>query len=75
MNCISECVLNVLNGNIALTVCEKSNLWKHKLALSKLVDGQVPLPGKKRLIVQSGGFLLPFLVAVLSTFASLISAK
>ena len=38
VNCISECVLNVLNGHIALTGCEKHKLIKHKLALSKLVN-------------------------------------
>ena len=38
LNCISECVLNVLNGNIALRGCEKRKLSQHNLALSKLVD-------------------------------------
>ena len=51
VNCISECVLNVLNGNVALTGCVKLKLSKHRLALRKLVDGHVPLQGKKRLIV------------------------
>jgi hypothetical protein len=75
VNCISECVLNVLNGNIALTGCDSRKLRKHKLALRKLVDKQVSLQGKKRIIVQSGGFLLPLLAAVLPTLASLIAAK
>ena len=75
MYCISECDLNVLNGNIALTGCEKGKSSKHKLALRKLVDRQVSLQGKKRIIVQSGGFLLPSLVADLPTLASLIASK
>ena len=29
VNCISECVLNVLKGNVALTGCEKPKLRKH----------------------------------------------
>jgi len=37
-NCIIECVLNVLNGNIALTSCVKLKLSKQKLALRKIVD-------------------------------------
>ena len=45
------------------------------LALRKLVDIKVPLPGKKRLIVLSDGFLLNLLAAVLPTLASLIAAK
>jgi hypothetical protein len=75
VNCISECVLNVLNDNITLTGCEKRKLSKHKLVQRKLVYRKVPLQGTKRLIVQSGGFLLPFLAAFLPTLASLIAAK
>jgi hypothetical protein len=74
VNCISECVVNVLNGNIALTGCEKRKRSKHKLAQRKLVDKQVSSPGKKRLIVQHG-FLLPLLAAVLTTLTNLIAAK
>ena len=47
MNCISECVLNVLNDSIALTGCDSRNLHKHKSALRQLVDKQVPLSDKK----------------------------
>jgi len=75
VNCISECVLNVLNGNIALTGCDRRKLRKHNLALRKHVDKQVPLSGKKRLIVQRGGFLLPLLECVLPTLGVLIAAK
>jgi len=75
VNCISERVLNVPNGNIALTGCEKRKHRKHKLPLRTLVDKQVSLPDKKRLIVQRGGFLLPLLAAVLPTLDSLIAAK
>ena len=55
VNSISECVLNVLNGNVALTGCVKRKLSKHRLALRKLVDRHVPLQGKELLIVQRGG--------------------
>jgi len=60
MNCITECVLNVLKGNIALPGCVKRKLSKNKLALRKLVDKQVPITGKKRLILQRGGSISPF---------------
>ena len=62
-------VLNVLNSNIALTGCEKRKHSNHNLALRKLVVKQVSLPGKKRLIVQNGGFLLPLLAAFLRSFS------
>jgi hypothetical protein len=75
VNCISECVLNVLNGNIALTGCEKRKLSKHRLALRKLVDKQLPITDKKRLILQRGVFILPLLAGVLPTLTSLISTR
>ena len=75
VNCINECVLNVLNGNVEQTGCVKRKLSKHRLALRKLVDRHVPLQGKKRLIVQRGGFLLPLLAAFLPTLVSLIADK
>ena len=73
--CISWCVLNVSKGNIALTGCNMRKLRKHKVVLLKIVDMHVPLPGKKRLIIQHGGFFIPLLAAVLPTLASLIPAK
>jgi len=71
VNCISECVLNVLNAEIALTVYDTRKLRKHKLALRKILDKQITLSSKKRLIVQRG-FLLRYW---LPTLASLITAK
>ena len=59
VNCVSECVLNVLNGNIKLTVCVMRKLQKHKAALRKVSERRVPLSAKKKLIVQRGEFLLP----------------
>ena len=37
VNCISECVLNILNGNIALTGCEKCKL-KLKICVNLSID-------------------------------------
>ena len=37
VNCIIECVLNVLKVNVVLMGCEKRKIWKHKLALLRLV--------------------------------------
>ena len=74
VNFIRVCVLNFLKVNIALR-CDTRKIRKHKFALRKLVDRQVPLSGKKQLILQRGVFLLPLLAAVLPTLASLISAK
>jgi len=72
VNCIRECVLNVLKGNIKLPGCNTRKLNKHKAAPRKVAERHGSLSGKKRLIVQRGGFLLPLLAAILRTIASLI---
>jgi len=72
VNSISECVLNVKNGNIKLTCCSKRKLRKHNVALRKVADKRVSISSKKKFIVQRGLFLLPPLSAVLPTIASLI---
>jgi hypothetical protein len=75
LNNISECILNVLNGNIRLSDCSKRKLKKHKASLRSLVDKCLPMSVKKRIIIQRAGFLLPLLTAVLPTLASLIFQK
>jgi len=72
VNCISECILNILNCNLKLTDCSKRKLRKHKTVLRKVADKQVSASVKKRLINQRGGFILPLLSAVLPTLASLL---
>ena len=72
VNCISECLLNVLNGNLKLSDSNARKMQKYKCALRKVADRHVSLSGKKRLTVQRGGFLLPLLSAILPTIASLI---
>jgi len=72
VNFISECVLNVLNGNLKLSGCTTRELQKYKSALLKVTYRHVSDLGKKRLIVQRGGFLLPLLSAILPTIESLI---
>ena len=75
MNCIGECVLNVLKGIIKLLGCSTRKLRKHKAALCKVADRHVSLWGRKRFIVQRGGFILPLLEAILPTIARIISAR
>jgi hypothetical protein len=70
-NCISECILNVLNGNLKVSDCAKQKLRKHKSVLRKVADKRVTPSAKKRLINQRGGFFLPLLSAALPTLANL----
>ena len=64
-------VLNFLNGDIKLTVCNTRKLHRHKAANPTLAVRHLSLSGKKRLIVEPGGFLLPLLSAVLPTIVSI----
>jgi len=69
VNCISERVLKVLNGNIRLSGCKRRKLSKYKSAFRKVADRHVPIADKKRLMVQRGGFRLLLLSAILPTIA------
>ena len=71
MNCISEINLNVLNGKLKVSDCNKRKLKKYKAILRKIADKHVPSSAKKRLINQRGGFLLPLLSAVLPVLADI----
>jgi len=72
LNCISECVFNVLKRQFKIVRLNTRKLQKYKSALRKVADRHVSLSGKKRHIVKRGGFLLPLLSAILPTIASLI---
>ena len=72
VNCVSECALNLLHGNVKLSDCARRKLRKYRLQLRTVVDRRVPVARKKMLIVQRGGFLVPLLMAVLPMLASLI---
>ena len=72
LHSISECVLNVLNGNIRASDCAKRKMKRFKSSLRWLVGRRLPLASRKREIIQRGGFLLPLLSAVLPTLATLL---
>ena len=61
VECISECVLNVLNRNIKLSGSNTRKVKKQKTALRKVADRDVSLSCMKGLIVQRVGFLMHLL--------------
>jgi len=69
-NCISECALNVLNGNIKLTCCDTRKLQNTRRRFASSSTGTC-LSDNKELIVQRG-FVLPLLSTFIPTLASLI---
>ena len=52
LNCISECVLNVLNGNLHVPNCGKQKLRKHKEILRKVADKSVSYSIKYNLSIK-----------------------
>jgi len=72
INGVGECALNVLQGNVKLSNCKKWTLRNFRRQLRSVADRHVPLARKKKLIIQSGGFLVPLLSVVLPTIASLV---
>lgn len=67
IHCISECILNVLRGNVTINKSQKKNLKKHAIHLRKLTSRKSTLQGRKKIIVQNGGGLLAALLPVLAT--------
>ena len=56
VNCICDCVYNILQGNIPINDEEKDRLRIHKELLRKLVKEKTSYRRRKQLI-QDGGFL------------------
>lgn len=66
INCICECVFNILNGKVQLKDKEKSKLNKYKQTLRELIS-KGKSKQRKRIIIQRGGAFLPVILgAVLS---------
>lgn len=72
IDCISECIFNILNGKVPLKDSEKSKLKKHKTVLRKLIKksrGKL----RKRIIIQKGGAFLPIILgAILNGLLNLV---
>ena len=66
-NVIREIVENTVKKNIPMKKKEKRLLKKHKRILLQFIKPSIPSKHKKRLVVQSGGFL-PILFPILASF-------
>lgn len=72
INCISECCLNTLKGNVPLNLKQKKTLSRHKHTLRLLADKKISIHKKRNVLVQKGGFLNILLPAALTVLTSLI---
>ena len=71
ISCLSDCALNVLNGNVRLTKTHKSKLSRYKKGLRHLAKRNTS--GKKRKqILQTGGFLGALLAPIVGLLSPLI---
>jgi len=71
---ICECGLNTLKGNVPLNAGQKKLLSRHRHILRKLVGGKSNWKAKRRYLVQTGGALIPALLApiIVSVLSSLV---
>jgi hypothetical protein len=61
-----ECAINTLNWNLKLSTEEKNKLSKYKSKLRAVVNTKINFKSKHKLLIQSGGFIVPLLTSVLS---------
>jgi len=71
VNCVSECCMNVLKGNVPLTPKEKARLSKHRSHLHTVARKSTSLRDKKT-IIQKGGFLGALLAPIVSLLGGLL---
>lgn len=74
INCICECIYNVLLGKIPLGTHKKTKLQQFKNTLRKLIRKGKDKGFRKKIIIQKGGAFLPIILgAVLNAiFTSII---
>jgi hypothetical protein len=73
LDAITECILNVLNGNIHIDEKFKEKLKPHSKLLRKIIETK-NLKKKRALLVQKGGFLQYLIPALVSGVATIISS-
>ena len=74
LQCLSECALNVLKGNVKLTPGQKASLTKYKQKLRKVANKKVSLKEKHR-IIQTGGFTPALLAPLLKPIIIPLAGK
>jgi hypothetical protein len=72
INCIAECVHNILKGNVKLSAPQKSKLSRRKKLMRKLILRKTSSKNKKK-IIQSGGFLGAILGPIVKVLGGLFA--
>ena len=66
---VSECIKNILEGNVPLSKKHLNQMKRHKLLLRSLAKRCYPVKKKKTILKQKGGFigaLIPMAISALS---------
>ena len=69
VNCIGECCLNVLNGNVKITKPQRKKLSRHAKTLRALSKRGIPVQKRRKILIQNGGGFLPALLAPILSLA------
>ena len=72
---ICECTLNVLIGNVPLSIDHKCRLRKQAKVLQKLASPDITLQRRKNIIVERGGFLPALLAPLIGTLLANLMNK
>ena len=72
VNCVAECCLNVLNGNVKITKPQKKKLSRYAKTLRTLAKRGIPVKQRRTLLIQKGGFLPALLAPILTLVAHLV---
>lgn len=75
LKAILEIVLNVMKGNVELGEKIRRKLKKYKKSLRKLICPQLSLKSKRKVLIQSGGFLNILLPTLIGGILSKILEK
>jgi hypothetical protein len=70
---LTECVYNVLRGNVKLRKGDNERLGRYKSDLRKFVYDKGNVSRKRKFLVQKGGFLPLLIPAAIDTVARLVS--
>lgn len=75
IDAISECLLNILNGNVEIPSEKLNKLRRIKRHLRQLTNKSCSYRKRKQLLKQEGGFLPTILPIALSVLGSLFGGK
>ena len=66
IDCVGECCINLIKGNVRLTNAQKNQLRARKQHIRLLSSKQVPLDTKKKIINQKGWSLVRIIVKTIN---------